>query len=36
MPDGRYREATSQTDNAHLISLDRRTGELLWETEVAD
>jgi len=24
------------TDNAHLIALDRSTGELLWETEMAD
>jgi alcohol dehydrogenase (cytochrome c) len=24
------------TDNAHMISLDRRHGELLWETEMAD
>ena len=24
------------TDNAHLIALDRRTGALLWETEMAD
>jgi alcohol dehydrogenase (cytochrome c) len=24
------------TDNAHLISLDRFTGKLLWETEIAD
>jgi alcohol dehydrogenase (cytochrome c) len=25
-----------QTDNAHLIALNRFTGELLWDTEVAD
>jgi len=24
------------TDNAHLIALDRSTGELLWDTEMAD
>ena len=24
------------TDNAHLIALDRATGDLLWETEMAD
>jgi len=24
------------TDNAHMISLDRSNGELLWETEMAD
>ena len=24
------------TDNAHMISLDRRHGELLWDTEMAD
>ena len=24
------------TDNSHMISLDRRHGELLWETEMAD
>lgn len=25
-----------ETDNAHLIALDRHTGELLWESELAD
>jgi alcohol dehydrogenase (cytochrome c) len=25
-----------QTDNAHVIALDRFTGELLWDTELAD
>lgn len=25
-----------QTDNAHLVALNRHTGQLLWETEMAD
>ncbi len=25
-----------ETDNAHLLALNRHTGELLWETELAD
>jgi alcohol dehydrogenase (cytochrome c) len=25
-----------ETDNAHVIALDRHTGELLWDTELAD
>ncbi len=25
-----------ETDNAHLIALNRQTGELLWDTELAD
>ena len=25
-----------QTDNAHLIALNRFTGQVLWETEMAD
>ena len=24
------------TDNAHILALDRFTGEVLWETEMAD